>query len=406
MRTTDQRPETFRSDAFGALSAVQRALADVLRSVAPTGTKALTLARVLQVDKSLAWRVCRFVAEPDVFVASAHLPGESGLRIFARAIRAGQVPMPLVEALDRALDGLDAVVRQHARTRASFRAMLAQSADPSGEDPRVVDYRKAAFHANAAIWGIDADVRAALAFVTRGDEPGRLDLTLVSGSAGIHRLRRDTPWTLFQRRVERDGKPLPTPSAPLDPALAADAIPLLADHSTVRAADLCVDTADGRLRCWLPPGDVGRAVAMDCFFAERYRALLPARRRDGIEFADITLRHEIPAEHSLVELWVERGIGLDQPPDVLLYSMLAGELEGTEPQRAHRRLPLAAAPRPIDGARPDAGDPAFPRHAELLAAATARLGTPLAAMAGHRVTLRYPVLSTALVLRLRLPTDG
>ena len=205
MRTTDQRPETFRSDAFGALSAVQRALADVLRSVAPTGTKALTLARVLQVDKSLAWRVCRFVAEPDVFVASAHLPGESGLRIFARAIRAGQVPMPLVEALDRALDGLDAVVRQHARTRASFRAMLAQSADPSGEDPRVVDYRKAAFHANAAIWGIDADVRAALAFVTRGDEPGRLDLTLVSGSAGIHRLRRDTPWTLFQRRVERDG---------------------------------------------------------------------------------------------------------------------------------------------------------------------------------------------------------
>jgi hypothetical protein len=145
---------------------------------------------------------------------------------------------------------------------------------------------------------------------------------------------------------------------------------------------------------------------MDCFFAERYRALLPQHPQDGIDYLEVTLRHEIPAERSFVEVWVQRGIGLEGAPEVLLFSLLAGELEGNEQQRAHRRLPLTAAARTVDHARPDDDGPTLPRHAELIARTAATLGIRPEDLSGHRVMLRYPTLSTALVLKLRLPPSA
>ena len=391
-----QSPETFKSAAAAALLALQQATQAVLQQVAPAGTNSLALSRLLQIDKSLSWRICRFAATPDVFVASAHLPGDAGLRIFARAARAGTVRLEAVEALERALADLDTLVRAHARNRASFRAMLAQVSDPGGEDPRVVEYRKGAFVANAAIWGIEAATKLKCVFLTPGSEADAVDISVISGCIGLNRVRGGVSWPLFNRRITHDGSPVDAHARPLDPAAAQDALPLLGKWSNVRPDQLALTHHGHELRCWLPAGDVGRNGTVDCLFAEHYADVRPCREGDRERVVHIASRHDIPSERAILDLWIDQECALACDPVARLASTLIEAPETSRIDLSLRRLPFESRAQPVEpGSAQDAGIPGYER---LLAEAMAWLGVPMDRFNGHRLAIRYPTLSTELVM--------
>lgn len=394
--TAPQSPETFKSAAAATLLALQHATRAVLEQVAPAGTNSLALSRLMQVDKSLSWRICRFATTTDVFAASAHLPGDAGLRIFARAARAGTVRMDAVEALERALADLESLVRTHARNRASFRAMLAQVTDPGGEDPRVVEYRKGAYVANAAIWGIEAATKFKSVFILPGAASGSVDVGVISGCVGLNRVRGSVSWPLYNRRITHDGSPVATQAVPLDPSTPADALPLLTHWSTVRPDQLAITHHGHEMRCWLPAGDVGRNGSEDCFFGERYLGVVPSRDGDRDRVIHVVSRHDIPSERSVLEVWVDRDCGLACDPVARLASTLIEAPETGTVDTSLRRLPFETRIRPIDPA--PAQDPVIPGWHQLVAAAMEWLQVPPERFDGHRLVMRYPTLSTELVL--------
>ena len=84
---TGQRAGTFESAAKRALERLRGATRSTIDSAGLSDVNSRALSRKLSIDKSLSWRMVRFVDEPNAFSASKHLPGVAGLRIFARAIR-------------------------------------------------------------------------------------------------------------------------------------------------------------------------------------------------------------------------------------------------------------------------------------------------------------------------------
>jgi hypothetical protein len=391
-----QSPETFKSAAAAALLELQRATRAVLEQVAPAGTNSLAVSRLMQIDKSLSWRICRFAAGADVFAASAHLPGDAGLRIFARAARAGTARMEAVEALERALGDLETLVRAHARNRASFRAMLAQVSDPGGEDPRVVEYRKGAFTANAAIWGIEAATKLKSVIITRGSAADEVDVGIIGGCFGLSRVRGGVSWPLFNRRITHQGSSVAAHAAPLDPATPRDALPLLAGRSTIRAEHLAITHHGHEMRCWLPAGDVGRNGTVDCLFGERYSSVRPRDEGSEQRIVHVAHRHDIPAERAILDVWVDVDCGMACDPAARLVSTLIDAPEAHGSDLALRLLPFESRARAIV---PEAAeDPCLPGYAELLADAMRWMGIPAGRLNGHRLAIRYPALSTELVM--------
>lgn len=403
-RLTPQSPETFRAAAKETLETLQGCVRQVIAEVAGPGVNSLALSRLLAIDKSLGWRMARFAATADPFAASANLPGEAGLRIFARAVRAGTASIATVDALDRAVAQLSALIRDHARTRASFRAMLAQIAEPGGEDPRVIEYRKSAFHANAAIWGIEATCVLKSVFVLPGAVRGTLDIAVVSACTGLQRMRNDVSWPVFNRRITHEGATIATEASPLDPALARDALPLVAAHSTLRADQMHVTQHGPELRCWLPRGDVGRNGSVDCVFGERHRGI------DTVEFPGdpgtlhVALRNDLPSERAILDVWIHGDTQAVAEPDAQLASTLTHAPEANGTGTELRRLPFRPAVRAVTPREAAAEGPV--RYGELLDSVTAWLGTPADRFVGHRVAMRYPTLSTEIVATLRTPVTA
>src|SRR5215212_3233299 len=207
----------FNDAAATHLRAAQAALMDVLALAGVGGARPTELGRQLRLDKTLAWRVARFVEEPDPLRAARHFPGNSGVEIVLRAAEEQGVGADRVEAVRVADRQLREFVRQHAGDRRSFEAMLARGR----RDPRVEsDERRELFRAGSVVWGVRAQAQV-LALVLRPSESvdGMLDVLQVGGLVGLERLRPDLPWIVRRFRVsndaEREGQTVRR--SPLDP---------------------------------------------------------------------------------------------------------------------------------------------------------------------------------------------
>src|SRR5437763_4326051 len=103
----------FETDVKSALAKVRGALAAVVSSSGADPDAPQEMAKRLDVDKNLAWRISRVIREPDPYAAVQHLPGEEGLKIFIRSTRKAGAARERIELLRSAVDELDRVVELH-----------------------------------------------------------------------------------------------------------------------------------------------------------------------------------------------------------------------------------------------------------------------------------------------------
>jgi hypothetical protein len=371
----------FRSEAEPTLRGLQSAVATAIAAVAPSGTNALALSRVMSIDKTLAWRMTRFAAEQDPFAASAHLPGEVAIRIFARASRERGLPAQDADHLDHAIRAFGELRRRHAGSRSQFQALLADCRSDGEADERSAQFRRDAFMANAALWGICARVR--LMSVIRVphdvDGAGVGDVVLIHGYFGLKRLRGDVSWPLGHGAVG-NGRSVQTGTR-------EETAPIVTAFSSpsVHEARLVRDE-DGH---WidLPEGQVGDAASVDLVTAERLTFA------DGAHTA--LLRMDVPCEWGIVEMIDFPGEAAPQAPRTSLEPLFAGHAPRGDRAPKGRRMPLPERPEPI---QLSAALPEVPFHGELVRHLAPWLGSAHGQAAGWRLRVRHPPAPSGLCM--------
>ena len=382
----------FTDAAARCLRAAQAALIDVLALAGVGGARPTDLGRQLGLDKTLAWRVARFVEESDPLRAARHFPGGGGVEILLRAAEEQGVDADRVEAVRVADRQLRDFVRQHAGDRRSFEAMLARGR----RDPRVEgDERRELFRAGSVVWGVRAQAQI-LALVLRPSESvdGMLDVLQVGGLVGLERLRPDLPWIVRRFRVsddaEREGQAVRR--APLAPdCVTPGGMPLIPQFCSRPLPELRRFRApDGWAYDELIPGPVGREGLVTCVSGERYEAAVPFRWSQDNTAGQYRLIVRTPVQHVLLDLYLHESLSHWGEASVRIDSLLE-DRPRTEMSAGNGAPILAPSPAARLGTPPRVQSPRYADHGNLVRWAIERAGWgELGEFRGYRAEFEYP----------------
>jgi hypothetical protein len=399
----------FEADVKSALAKVRGALAAVVSSSGVDPDAPQEMAKRLDVDKNLAWRISRVIREPDPYAAVQHLPGDEGLKIFIRSTRKAGAAPERVELLRSAVDELGRVVEVHCGDRATLETMAAPlTADASRQQQQAEAMRKLAFRGNSAVWGVQARVQVSAHFVAPSpDDPTMMDLAIVSGLFDVRRLRADVPWAIASvRRIAPDGSPgVPATREPLDPEFAGDDVaPLMRRFcSSPLPAMRTVPGPMGVTRFELAEGAVGYAAAVTAVTGWLCRRALPAYRSAddpcGEHFCSLTT----PAELVIHDLFVHEALDFAMRPHVFLCNQLPGGPIYRPGGEVPGKLPLYERLQELSSNPPQVTAPELPQYEDIFSAAMQRAGWNASQFHGFRLKMRYPPIPTLAIFRYDLP---
>lgn len=396
----------FQSDARRSIEAFRRSLLTALDGVMDgTGRRLTDLAATLAIDTKLAWKLTRILELHDPYSAGLYMPGSAGYRILRQAIERRGVAENEIVALDRAYRGFEALQRDHAGDRRTLDMLFSGLAEQE-QDRRELEHRKAAFHANTSLWGVRAAMRLMTFVIAESaEDPSKIDAAHIAGLFGVHRTRPNVPWRVAQlRSQDASGRTIAQGATiPIDPAVPADAPPILAEHCAGPLPDLCpVRTADGRTEYRLGDGPVGRASVFDLVFAERMPQAGVRYRSPGDEHLSVTSRNRTPVERLVLDLVVSRSLYGPLEPDAMLFSELWGERSAIDPDDPER-LPLAETVRHVGSGLSSFQHRHVPRHAELMTRLFEGCGWDPDLFDIYRIEMQFPPAPTGLRIMSPLP---
>lgn len=355
--------------------------------------KAADVGRVLGLDKSLAWKVARFIRDEDPSRAARHMPGSGGVDIVIKAAGARGVGDDRMEAMREADRALREFVEQHAGDRRSFEAMFAAGGGAGGLEQ---DVRRELFRAASAAWG----VRARTQFLTLALRPsltasGAIDFVKVGGFVELERLREDVPWIISRLTMNddsgRDAHHVVREA--LEPS-ASGGMALLTRHCSHPVPAVRRFAERGVVYDELAPGSVGRRGAITVVMGERYVGAASHVRGPGNEWAVYPLTIRTPVEGLQFDLLLHPDLAHFGPARVAKRGLLE---DRPRPAGGLMTLDTEAAASVRLGA--DAGSLRVPRYGELLAEAFERAGWgEHAGYRGFRADLDYPLVPSEVTL--------
>lgn len=263
--------------ATSRLRAAQAAMTDLLDEAGLVGAKPTLIGRTLGVDKTLAWKIARFVEDDEAVGAARHMPGSAGVEIVLKAAAAHGVGEPSVRAMRDADMALRTFMRRHAGDRRSFEAMLAKG----GRDDRIEsEERKALYKSGSAIWGVRARAQTLLLALKPSDhDPEKVDVLQLGGMFGFERLRDDVPWIIRRLTNKTDSGSQETSflREPLDPQGATGSgLPLVPRFCAGEMPEIRqFRSEDGTVYDELAPSAVGKNGAVSFVTGEIYRSAIP-----------------------------------------------------------------------------------------------------------------------------------
>lgn len=398
--TSGGRPAAgFAAAAASHLREVQAAMTDLLADVGLEGARAIKLGRRLGLDKTLAWRVARFVEGTDSVEAARHLPGAGGVEIVIRAAEALGVAPARIEAVRAADLRLREFVGRHAGDRRSFEAMLSSG----GPDERMLqEERRSLYRAGSAIWGVRARVQVLLlALRPSPTADGLLDVVQLGGLVDLERLRPDVPWIVRRLRasarddsqtlIRMQREPLDGPDSPPGSSLIPEYC------STPLPQMRRFEAANGWLYDEIAPGPVGRRSAVTCILGEIYRSALPFRRAPDNTFGRYTLTVRTPVECVLFDLLIHRSLSHFGPARQSVQGLLEDRPRG--PSEATQGLLAEPSEALRLGSPPVVQTPRLASYPAMVAGALHRAGWGAAdEFVGYRAEMEYPPAPCDLVM--------
>jgi hypothetical protein len=382
----------FADEASARLRAAQAAMTDLLDEAGLGGARPTQIGRVLGVDKTLAWKIARFVEGPQAIDAARHMPGSAGVEIVLKAAAARGVAGSRVDAVRDADERLRSFVRRHAGDRRSFEAMLAKG----GRDDRIEsEERKAHYKSGSAVWGVRARVQMlTLALRPSERDPASIDVLQLSGMVGFERLRADVPWIIRRLTNRSDSGSSSTGFArePLDPEGArGGGLPLVRRFCSEPMPEIRqFRDADGTVYDEIAPGPVGRHGAVSFVAGEIYRSAIPLAWSEDNTEGRYTLTVRTPVEAVVFDLLLHRDLAHFGEPSVRVYGLLE-DRPGVGAARGQGAAMYEPEPAQRLGSPPVLQSTRISQHAAVLDEALTMAGWGgSGAFRGYRAELEYP----------------
>ena len=225
--------------------------------------RAADLARALRLDAALAWQLHSLITQSDSLLASRLIPKPGAMARFIRSAKTAGLPQPLCDGVSEAYKSFEHLIDAHAGTRDEFDAMV--SALRPDDAASLQKIRRAAYRADAAVWGVSA--RGTTHAVIFNERPsGEHDCLAIRGRIGLRKLYEHAVVSIYA-----SGKTWGGGSGPVQPPLehgpSVNRCELLKEHCTGHVPEVTSTMLpDGSVREFLMLQGIGRTAESTVFW--------------------------------------------------------------------------------------------------------------------------------------------
>jgi len=396
----------FEEHAKAVFGRMRTAFADLFAAMNVNPTRPQDVARQLNLNKNLTWKISKIIREHDPAAAFPHLPGRAGLTIVLDTLKKAGAPVPALAELTRALNELERLIEVHAGDRKTFEMMIGNLARSTDGQQQAEAQRKLCYHGNSAVWGVQARVQLCVNFIAPSDHPEWADLAWLSGLIDFRRLRDDASWAIASaRKASDDGTALPVGNLePIDPQFnAADKAPLLGEFCTKPLPDIRANLgADGFLRYELVEGPIGNTAATSCVVGIFGRRFVRRVAAPNDTIGEHVARLYTPVEMLIHDLFVHKDLTYALAPAPFLYSQLPSHAPFPTGGRENGLLPLWEEVHNLGRGRAAVLTPELHQYQGMIQSVFDRLNWKHQDFHVFRLRMRYPPIPTLAILRYNL----
>ncbi len=279
-----------------------------------TGTE---ISKVLGLDKTLTWKIVKFIDGKDIYLSAKYIPGASSYRSFLKSAKKNGASKESTEVADKAYKDFLQFIDVYTGDRATLDLMLLGESD-TGRQKAMFEQKKTCFRAQRFINGASAAVSFLATIV-----PEPSDITTVYAIRGYSNLLRYRPNAIplydLPRITESDST-LSDNSLQLSPLIegsvpAGGGIPYYAKYCTCKMphsldTSLLIDTI-------MPESEDESYKSINLVTAQRVRTkgLLEERKKKGEKAYQIHLSYGIsfPTKIAYMDVFVHKNLALDLP---------------------------------------------------------------------------------------------
>ena len=402
----ESRPD-FATDVRATVGRMRRALSAAFSSLTLDPAQGREMARVLGLEKMLAWKLSRVVIDEDPIAAVRMLPGRPGQQALVEALKRMEAAPEVVEQVRKSFGDFESMVATHAGDRETFVMMLSELTD-NGRFERDIEHRKHAFLGNSAMWGVQARVRLSSIVLTPGDDPDFVEVASVSGLLDFRRLRSEQPWTVASySSVDSQGSPRSTGVViPLDPrAQERGSAPLLLDYCSPNFPQLTqTSSGGGSVLVLASPGPVGNSGLLTCLTGLLMKGVVPRWwQAPNQEDSELSVMLATPCEMLLFDLFVHHTLTPAMNPRITSFGALPGDSLRVCDGPKRRVLRLAEDIIELGAFPPDLTAFEMGAYPEMMEWVFKRIGHDASEFRGFRFRQRYPLIPTKVAYHYESP---
>lgn len=394
--------ETFE-DVVSAFHLARAEVAALFALLGVDPTKTRETARVLGINRGLAWRISRMIREADPAAAASDVPGSMSMSKLFAACRDRGVPESSIKTTAAALSKFETALSACTGDRKTLAMLMANLADPR-DRTEAEKARRTLFEGACGVWGVQAQTRFVTVFLFPSrEDPTMLDAGHVTGYVGFRRLS-SKPWPLSYEAVHKaTGDAARFVKEPLDPTGSSEGqLQLIKQFCSPATPEINVVESAGYKRFELAAGPVGNQGLTTCVFGTLLRRLYP-RYSATPDTAGFMVILTTPVERVLFDFFVHKDL-TPSPPRTHLLDRLSHLYGNIESEFDRQSLPLAEQARQLPRGAAGAMCHYIPWYPKLIEVVSERIGHDVADFTGSRFELNYPPISTTLSRRIDLLT--
>lgn len=390
------------AEVLSSFHELRAAVAGLLSAVGADPTKTRESARLLGLNRGLAWRLTRIVRAPDSPAVVSDVPSRQSMRTFIEACRDLGAPREPVEAAFEAVESFEQSVDRCSGDRKTLAMMMANHSG-SGRGTEQEKARRKLYEGASSVWGVQADIRFVSVFVYPSeDDPTKLSAGHVTGYVGFRRLSQRS-WPMSYEAVHKaTGEAAPIQKEPLEPeGVHEGELQLLKSFCDPPDLKIEVNRSGDYKRFELAAGPVGNKGVTTCVFGSLLRSIYD-RYSAQPDTAGFMVLLQTPVERVVFDMFVHKDLGVGLPPRTQLLDRLTYPHNNDESEFDRQKLSISEEAVMLPSSAAGAIHAEIPWYPKLLNFVTGRIGKDMSEFNASRFEMAYPPISTTLSRRFDL----
>ena len=363
---------------------------NVLSELPGAPLRSLELARLLNVNKTLASRIGQALRTPDPLACAHRMPGPEALRILLSAAAKKGVAKSAIAAAEGVVGDFDQLLRLDFENRDGLDAFISHSL-PSARAKYEFANKQAMFKAAANLKGVYADIHMSAFLIHPGATPDRYDYVLLAGLLGLRRLRPEATAHISNEHLTESEEPRSRLTIDGDTVEGMHGL-LLDRFCSTPTPQIVVKRLGRGVDYVLADNGVGPNSAQDLVFAEAARGLynryqmpdMPRLRGAGVDV-------EQPVRTLILDLMLHEDVWPQAGPILSIYdTVVRGSADPNDRARDSDKLDLLESLDFLGWNIAKFGAEEIPRYREMLDYVCRKMGWNGERFRNYRCRIQYP----------------